>query len=62
MTKLRQRLNIVKVMCSCGKEIEEYDAIYGNRLRHFGYPETHCHCNCGVRWGEHLKSLSVSKK
>jgi len=29
--------------------------------RHFGYPEAYCHCNCGKKWGEHFKGLSIKE-
>ncbi len=63
---LRDKIDLIKTRCVCGAEVEEwYTEVQGTKedkdgipqkhiykIRH-GYPETHCHCRCGKKWGEH---------
>lgn len=54
-----KKFNITKEKCSCGKEVQTYDYKRYGRWFHKGYPETHCHCACGVAWGKHIASNTV---
>ncbi len=50
---MTKKINEKEVRCSCGKVVVEYDIIRDGVLIHYGYPEVHCHCRCGKKWGTH---------
>ena len=55
-------------LCSCGAKykvwVEVVKILKTNKrkIERYNYPNMACHCNCGVKWGEHDLEVEINKK